>query len=58
MYCKHLSKTFQNGFKCKLYKKTINYPASCRNCLKIEPRANKRHKQSKQEKNFCFQRNL
>lgn len=32
MYCKYLSKTFQNGFKCKLYKKYINYPVCTQNC--------------------------
>lgn len=32
MYCKYLSKTFQNGFKCKLYKKHINLLLDCKNC--------------------------
>ena len=32
MYCKYLSKTFQNGFKCKLYKKHINLLLNCKNC--------------------------
>jgi len=31
-YCKHLSKTFQNSFKCKLYKKYINLLYDCKNC--------------------------
>lgn len=33
MYCKYLSKTFQNGFKCKLYKKHIEFPLTCEKCL-------------------------
>lgn len=33
MYCKYLSKTLQNGFKCKLYKKHISYPLCTENCL-------------------------
>lgn len=32
MYCKYLSKTFQNSFKCKLYKKYINLLYDCKNC--------------------------
>lgn len=32
MYCKYLSKTFQNSFKCKLYKKYISYPLCTENC--------------------------
>jgi len=31
-YCKYLSKTFQNSFKCKLYKKYINLLYDCKNC--------------------------
>lgn len=34
-YCKYLSKTFQNGFKCKLYKKHINLLLDCKNCSKF-----------------------
>lgn len=41
MYCKHLSKTFQNGFKCKLYKRHIVYPFNCQNCSKLILKRNK-----------------
>lgn len=33
MYCKYLSKTLQNGFKCKLHKKHIDSLLMCENCL-------------------------
>lgn len=32
MICKFLSKTLQNGFKCKKYKNNISYPFDCKNC--------------------------
>ena len=32
MYCKYLSKTLQNGFKCKKHKRHIIYPLECKNC--------------------------
>ena len=35
MYCKYLSKTLQNGFKCKLYKKHINLLLDCKNCTEF-----------------------
>lgn len=41
MYCKYLSKTFQNGFKCKLYKKHISYPFCTENCPEFNVVRNK-----------------
>lgn len=41
MYCKYLSKTLQNGFKCKLYKKQVIYPLCKENCLETKYEANK-----------------
>jgi len=32
MLCKYLSKTFQNGFKCKLHKKNISISDCNKNC--------------------------
>lgn len=33
MYCKYLSKSLRNDFKCKKYKRYINYNVDCKNCL-------------------------
>ena len=40
-YCKYLSKTFQNSFKCKLYKKYINLLYDCKNCPNFNVMQNK-----------------
>jgi len=41
MYCKYLSKTLQNGFKCKLYKRQVIYPLCKENCLETKYEANR-----------------
>lgn len=33
MNCKYLSKSLKGDLKCKLYKRHINYPLECKNCL-------------------------
>jgi hypothetical protein len=41
MHCKYLSKTLQNRFKCKLYKKQVSIFLDCKNCLETKYEANK-----------------
>ena len=56
MYCKYLSKTLQNGFKCKKHKRYIISLNQCENCSDFilvtnKPIKNRSTKQNKIEKN-------
>ena len=41
MYCKYLTKTFKNDFKCKKYKRYVNIFLDCKNCLERKLVTNK-----------------
>jgi len=52
MYCKYLSKTLKNDFKCKLYKRQVIYQVDCKNCSDFILTTNKHIKKVSKKRKF------
>ena len=56
MLCKYLSKTFQNGFKCKIYKKNISISDCNKNCPDFILKRNKGIKKVSKKRTFVTEK--